>query len=352
MRAFWKVLLKGLKILLAALVLLEIASFLIITGSNYYIYGQFHETEAVRYDPYAIYINLKGERPTLNNPPERANSQVLTLWMFGGSTTRGVSADDSKTLPSFLARELNQVPPALPARVVNFGVDGFNSLLESKYLQKMLIESPSAPDVVIFYDGANDCTYFNQYRTPYAHHGYRQLKGLVESYHQSPIGLLKPLTAAWFTCLTRELWDKMHQGVLPLSPDDAALKEYAQSVVQRYDYVNKVARCFGATFFLIWQPFWWVETEAVTPALKQQEEQDIILSRRLALKHNFVIAHRELTRHLRGKSYFVDFTNILCSRQQPVYESDGIHLNPAGDHLVAQTIGRFLKEKLKRRPPD
>lgn len=350
MRSFWSVVWNGLKILLIVLGLIEVASFIIITGSNYYIYGQLHETEPVRYDPYAIYINLKGERPTTNNPPETAGSKVLTLWMFGGSTTRGVSEDDSQTLPSLLARELNQTSPPLPTRVVNFGVDGFNALLEVKYLQKMLIESPTPPDVVIFYDGANDCTYFNQYRTPYAHHGYRQLRGVVESYHQSPLGLLKPLTAAWFTCLTRELWDKMHQGLLPLSPDEPALTEYGRSLVQRYDYVNKVTRCFGATFFLIWQPFWWVETDPVAPAVKKQEEQEIVLSRRLALKENFVTTHRELTYHLKGKPYFVDFHNILCPRQQPVYESDGIHLNLAGDTMVAQTLSRYLKQQQTRIP--
>lgn len=347
MLKFWKIIRTGLKILVLVLVTIEIASFIIITGSNYYIYGQFWETEPVRYDPYAIYVNLHGERPTANNPPADNPGHYLNLWMFGGSTTRGVSKDDSLTLPSFLAKAMNQEAPVLPARVVNFGVDGFNSLLETKYLQKMLIESPTPPQVVIFYDGANDCTYFNQYRTAYAHHGYRQLRGVVESYHRSPIGLLKPLTAAWYTCLTRELWDKMHQGVVPLSPQDPALQEYAQSVVQRYDFVDRLARSFGATFFLIWQPFWWVESEPVDPAVQKQEERDIILGRRLALKHNFVVAHQELRERLKGKPYFVDFHNILCSRRQPVYESDGIHLNPAGDALAAREISRYLKGKLR-----
>jgi hypothetical protein len=41
----------------------------------------------------------------------------------------------------------------------------------------------------------------------------------------------------------------------------------------------------------------------------------------------------------------VDFRNILCSRQQPVYESDGIHLNPNGDRMVAAKMGEFLKQK-------
>ena len=41
-----------------------------------------------------------------------------------------------ETLPSFVSHDLNQVPPVMPARVHNFGVDGFNALMEVKYLQK------------------------------------------------------------------------------------------------------------------------------------------------------------------------------------------------------------------------
>jgi len=346
MRAFWRGLWKGIKVLLIGLLLLEFASFIIITGSIYFIYGQLREGEPVRYDPYALYINLQGERPTANNPTDAKPGQHLTIWMFGGSTTRGISEDDSQTLPSFLAKALNQEGPALPAQVVNFGVDGFNSLMESKYLEKMLIESPKPPQVIIFYDGANDCAYFSQYRTPYAHHGYRQLRGVVESHHRSLFGILKPLNAAWYTSFARELWDKMRQGVIPLSPDDPALQEYVGMTAQRYDFVNKVAGCFGATFLLIWQPYWWIETGTVAPGVQNQEKQDIIMGSHLALKHNFVVANNALAPRLADKPYFYDFNNILCLRQQTVYESDGIHLNPTGDMMMAREISQFLKKKL------
>ena len=82
--------------------------------------------------------------------------------MFGGSTTRGISDADSKTMPSYLAKVLNEADPKLTARVVNFGNDGYNGLLETKYLEKMLIESPTRPKLIVFYDGANDSAYFAQ----------------------------------------------------------------------------------------------------------------------------------------------------------------------------------------------
>jgi lysophospholipase L1-like esterase len=343
-RSFWGRLFKGITVLVGLVVLVEVFCFMVITLSIYFIYGQFREGEPVRYDANALYINRHGVRPTAYNASPEAGD-LTTIWMFGGSTTRGISLDDRETLPSFLARQLNQTPPVMTARVVNFGVDGFNALMESKYLQKMLIDSPAPPQIVVFYDGANDCAYFGQYRTPYAHHGYRQVRGVVESYHQSLFGMFKSLNAAWHTSFAWELYDKMRQGVFAISPEDPALQEYLDLAERRYDYIDKVARCFGADFQLFWQPCWWVETAPVAPAVKEQEEKTIILSDRWALQKNFVLVYSALFERLRDKPYFVDFRHILCSRTEPVYESDGIHLNPAGDRMVAAHMGEFLKNK-------
>ena len=135
----------------------------------------------------------------------------------------GATDYDDKTIPSFLATDLNQAEPRLPAYLINFGEPSFNSLMETKYLQKALIENRPLPQVIIFYDGANDCAYFAQDRTPYAHHGYWQLRGLVESYHQSFFGLLKPLNAAVYSSFTREFYDKIEQGLVPIHADSPVL---------------------------------------------------------------------------------------------------------------------------------
>jgi hypothetical protein len=344
MRAFWRFLFRGITIVVGSLVLLEILCFLIITGSIYHIYGQLREGEPVRYDPYALYINLHGERPTVNNAPY-GTKDLTTIWMFGGSTTRGISLKDSETLPSFVSQQFNQVAPVMPAHVVNFGVDGFNALMEVKYLQKALIERPIKPQIITFYDGDNDCAYFAQYRTPYAHQGYRQVRGLVESYHRSFFGMFKSLNAAWYTSSVRELYDKMREGVFAVSPDDPALKEYLDQCMQRYDYIDKVAHCFGAHFQLFWQPCWWVETGTVPPAVKEQEKKTIILNKHWDMEKNYILIYNALVEKLHNKPYFVDMRNILCSRQQPVYESDGMHLNPTGDRMVAKFIADLLKKE-------
>ena len=67
--------------------MVEIASFLAISISNYWIYGQLRDGEPVHYDPYALF--LEGVRPTYNNPAP--GKSCRPVWLFGGSTMRGAS---------------------------------------------------------------------------------------------------------------------------------------------------------------------------------------------------------------------------------------------------------------------
>ena len=333
-----------LKWLVIAAILVEIFSFLVITVSNYWIYGQVKDGDPVRYDPYALFVAENGPRPTAHNPAGAPAKNDKIFWLFGGSTMRGATDRDDKTIPSFLAAVLNEAEPRLAAYLINFGEPSFNCLMETKYLQKALIEDSPLPQVIIFYDGANDCAYFAQMRTPDAHHGYGQLKGMVESYHHSFFGLLKPLNAALYSSFTREFYDKIRQGVIPIDPDSPELQQMVAATEKRYDYVQRVASAFGARFLLVWQPCWWVETGRVAKAVKAQE--DIVVGRHLALRHNFEVTYNALAARLKDKPYFVDFRNVLCSRTQPTYQPDGIHLEDAGREMVARRLGEVLKARL------
>ena len=327
-----------------ALIGLEVLSFVIVTASIYWVYGQFREGEGVDYDPYAIYINHQSNRPTAYNPHPPDKSRHKIIWVFGGSTIRGVTDQDERTLPSYLSYYLNRVEPYLPAVVINFGVDGYNSLLETKYLQKELIENPLPPDVIIFYDGANDAAYFCQHRTPYGHHGYRRLRALIESYHRSLWGLLKPLNAAVMASFTKELYDKFRHGMVAIDPKSPLLKKFVELNNQRYDYVNKMAKSWGARFYLVFQPVWYVETCEVMPSLREKETKVMLLEKFSALRLNNEVTLRALNARLQRKPYFVDFQNVLCSRQEMVYQSDGIHLEDVGRQMVARELAGLLKK--------
>ena len=142
---------------------------------------------------------------------------------------------------------------------------------------------------------------------------------------------------------------KMCQGIFPLDADDPALIAFQQTALKRYAFVDRLAKSFGADFLLCWQPCWWVETAPVEPAVESKEKATIIMGERWAMKHNFVTIYQALWETLRDKPYFVDFRNILTTRRQEVYEADGIHLNPAGDQMVAAEMGLILKNRFAGR---
>lgn len=345
MKKYLGLILAFLKWTVIILVIVEIMSFLFLTVANLLIFGSVWEGSRVNYDPYSLF--QEGPRPTANHPSSPAASKNhRTIWMFGGSTMRGSTKDHARTIPSFLAGILNREGNPHSFMVRNFGENSYNSLLETKYLQKLLIESPARPDLIIFMDGANESVYFSQGLNPYAHFGYQRLEALIESHRRSLLGLLKPLAAAVYASFTLEIYDKLQQTVIPIDADSPKLRKFVDLTVQRYDYVNQQAGFYGAKFLLFWQPVLFLETCKVSPEVAEMEKgYPINEVRFVAVCQNIQIINQALAAALRDKPYFVDFQNILCSRTGQVYKDDGVHLRDAGRMMVAREMSRVLQER-------
>lgn len=335
-----------LTILLLSVIGIELLCFFAITASNYIIYGLAREGSRVVYDPYTLFLLRDGVRKSEFSSESRDNSKNRLVWMFGGSTMRGSSDFDEQTIPSRVARHLNASNTGFHFTVINYGVDSFNSLLETKYLQKLLIESPSTPDIVIFYDGANESTYFAQYRTPYGHHGYRRLKGMIESYHASWFGIFKPINAFIYTSFTKELYDKIRLVLHPIHEDAPSLSQLINFTERRYDYLSRMASCHDAKFLLIWQPMLWVENCDQSEKSLDTEKLNIVGESRLGvMKNNFRVVYEALASAMNSRSYFVSFRDSLCGRPSSVYFPDGVHLKPIGDEIIGNKIGALIIER-------
>lgn len=335
------------KWIVIAVICLEILSFLALTITNFIFYGHAREGSRAVYDPYTLFLQSAGVRPTAFGSLSKDAKKNRLVWMFGGSTMRGATEFDDRTIPSFVAHYLNSRETGFHYTVMNFGMNSFNSLLEVKYLEKLLIESDAKPDVIIFYDGANDAKYFAEHRHPHGHHGYRRTKALIESYYRSPVGLLKPLSAAVHSSFTKELYDKVNQVAVPIESDSPSLAALVTADLKRYDFVNKLAACYGARFILYWQPMLWVEDCSVSESVRQQEKNLILNSDRFkTVRHNFTIPYVALAEQLAAKPYFVSLRSVLCSRTVSVYQPDGVHLTDEGRKIVGLKIGMDLEKRL------
>jgi lysophospholipase L1-like esterase len=323
----------------------EVLSFAAVTATNYIFYGHAREGSRAVYDAYTLFLQQHGVRPTAYNSHSDDPRKNKYIWIFGGSTMRGATDFSDRTIPSCLSMLLNSNRDGLNFTIINFGTNSFNSLLETKYLQKKLIDV-QPPDIIIFYDGANDVKYFLEHRDPYAHHGYRRAKALIESYYRSWFGLLKPLNAAIYASFTKELYDKIMQVGGPVDSNTAEFREMVDFTEKRYDHVNKLAACYGARFILFWQPTLWTEDCRATESARAGE-RNIILDddRWVTVRNNFMKPYIALRERLEKKDYFVDFGAALCNRQVPAYKPDGVHLTDEGRFLIAESIASVLKEK-------
>ncbi|MBM3299067.1 MAG: SGNH/GDSL hydrolase family protein [Deltaproteobacteria bacterium] len=338
------------KVLIGAIISIEVLSFLAITITNFILYGHPREGPRSVYDPYTLFLQSAGPRTTMHNSVSLDPVKNRTLWLFGGSTMRGENFDNDKTIPSYLAEYLNSGTSGLHFTVKNYGMNAFNSLLETKYLQKLLAEGEKPPHMIVFYDAANDAKYFAEHRNAHGHYGFRRTSALIESYYRSWFGLLKPLNAAIYASFAKELYDKIHQLAVPLEPDSPELRRLVDLATKRYDYVDKVAECMGADFILFWQPTLWVEECPEIPADVKEKEKSALLDsdKYAAMRVNFALPYLMLADRLKHKPYFVSLQDALCTRKVPAYMADGVHTTEQGNKILAMRMGRIIEKRMEK----
>ncbi|MFH0960904.1 MAG: SGNH/GDSL hydrolase family protein [Pseudomonadota bacterium] len=340
LRTLWN----GLKIVLLVVLALEVISFAAMTVHNYILYGNVYSHVPVRYDPNTLFLmrdtNPSSEFNSVSNDPQLNR----IVWMFGGSTVRcNAHWDPNQTLPALVSKFLNQKARPYHFTVVNFGENGFNSLLESKYFQKAIADSHEPPNLVIFYDGANDCFQYAEYREPEGHVGYRRLKGFIEGYRMSWFGIFKPISAAVYTSYTNEFIDRFRMLGDPVDPDSPNLDKMALFTARRFDHVAKVANCYSSEFLLLWQPVLWVENCQVGEAVNLEESTMFLDARKFPdLKQSVETTYNKLEHELLNKPYFVSLRNSLCGRQTACFQPDGIHLTCQGNEEMAQRIAELI----------
>ena len=101
-----------------------------------------------------INVDADGVRRTWTCPEDGSGTgEPLRIFTFGGSAMWGVGARDDFTIPSFLARKLQE--KGIRCQVTNFGESGYVSTQEVIALLQQLRDG-NIPDLVIFYDGVND----------------------------------------------------------------------------------------------------------------------------------------------------------------------------------------------------
>jgi len=98
-----------------------------------------------------IHVDERGLRRTWG--PESLPDDAKKVFFFGGSAMWGTGARDAHTIPSQVAKILDQ--KGIAVRCFNFGESGYVSTQELIALA-LEVRRGNIPDVAVFYDGFND----------------------------------------------------------------------------------------------------------------------------------------------------------------------------------------------------
>ncbi len=334
-------------------------------GKDKYQYGrEFSKAQSLReFKPHYLwrslpmkgtYVNVgeNGLRRTVKadlisqNHPEQPPKKV---YMLGGSTMWGEGSPDSDTIPSRLQAILGE-----GYDVYNLGEIGYMSVQEYNYLLERLTEG-ERPDVVVFYDGAND-GYTSVYSPgePRGIHSIEQLldirvksssltETIMDVFRKSHYQKLGKLWAAKSKKL--EAWD---QAIEPKI--EANITKTLDSYDELIRQVQAISGVYGFEPYFFWQPVLFSGTRH----MKGQDYEQAIIDEASPVwvqsqQRLFQSAKEQFTGREAEHVYFLG--HVLDEVEGPVY-IDWCHMGPRGNQVVAEAMARrILKNGLKNESP-
>lgn len=326
------------------------------------------------YEPYTMWkrrpyrgnyttIDVLGQRKTHFNS---SNSNALQVWVFGGSTVWGVGAPDEETIPSHLAKLLNE-EFGIDANVRNLGERGFVSTQEVIYLMREL-QAGKRPDVVVFYDGVNDAAAVSLWpEFPGSHISYDTVRNRFEAIN-ADAGLSSFVRSTGLYRASRIVLDRLdgdpfeRDGIIVYSePDDGSEPDYDWLAERGIDVwlanarvVESLARDYEFTTLTFFQPGLSSDGKPLDPS-----ERDLLASEMRFASLDMIIRVRaqmalSLNRRLADPSTsetVVNLNDLFIDISEPLY-IDYVHVTGRGNEIAARKIGMVVLERLCNSPPD
>jgi lysophospholipase L1-like esterase len=287
-------------------------------------------------------------RRTVNNCRRRTDRR-LTIWVFGGSTVAGMHVPDAATIPSYLSEVLNADDGGACVDVMNLGVIGYVTNQET-ILLTALLKAGHRPDVVVFYDGANDAgTGAYSPGIASAHADLFDIKRRVEhSVNVSGIADRSYAVRAARAALAHliggvPVFARNGGHVAPPYGSEQTLRRQVQETLDNYEanlaLVEVLGRAYGFRRYYFWQPILSYGSKRQTAfehaylSLPQYNDPDEYRAT--------VAVYREAERRAALHGRFTFLGHVFDGVGDPVY-LDTVHLGPGGNRAIAAAIARVL----------
>lgn len=261
---------------------------------------------------------VDGRRATWT-PPE-CGCRRYTVWWFGGSAAWGYYQRDDDTIPSQLARLAWEQGVALD--IQNLALPGHSASQEVQLFAQLSATSDAAPDLAVFYDGANEL-FLQEFRN-------NDGRGADES----PASYAEDELDSFVRAVTwpQRMWPWRNDGRLPADPSDDALDapQVAHHAVNRYarqlDIAARLGDGAGIPTMFVWQPTMSAAPAAAVDEWEPMAPPDADWHRRLV-----AAARSELPTSV------LDLSDAFDDLRTPVFP-DFAHTNERGSGVVARAL--------------
>lgn len=306
----------------------------------------------VRYEPFTVWRHPPYQSSTVNVDASRrrvvpATSQApdaLQVFFFGGSTMWGTSSPDWATLPNQVV-ELFQGRSTRPLHAVNFGESAWVSTQSLIALQQAL-QRGERPEVVVFYEGANDLLMGFVNNSPFEHGEYVRVASVFNSN-----GRGRGSRMVWFPrpgSLARGLmpntffrFDRSQQYArAPVGGSEEQLQQLAEQVAQVYRTNQETVRALGRRYQFETR-FYWQPHSAYGKKPLNEAEEAIIAQRTpnpqwlRSFRRFASLVHAAVTEMPSEDSR--DLSNVFAEQTQQIY-TDPSHVTPEGNRLIAEAM--------------
>ena len=209
----------------------------------------------------------------------------------------------------------------------------------------MLELRKDTPDIVIFYDGAND-----------VYSGYQNKKagvpqhGAISAYNIKYMNFVTMYTECsyfWecFTYLKNKLVDARDKSIYATDNAIEDKEKLAEDVIDTYSRniktIHGLEKEYGFKSYFFWQPSLYTKKY-----LSETEENLIEKHLEMAQLYNLAVNYSHLK--LNADTSFNDISNIFDNHNETVF-IDWAHLGENGNEIVANEIGEIIIKDLRER---
>lgn len=282
-----------------------------------------------------ININEAGNRLTHASD---CGGDAYRIYIFGGSTIWGYGVPDWNTVPTGVQIALLD----LGVCVVNFGELGYTSTQNLIRLSQLIAQG-DIPDMVIFYDGANDVTAANRNSIPGGHFYYEAIHRVVNTDAFAPKS--PTFGEALVNFLSQTAIYRLIAGDPPtiqpnwaLPPlDDAFVNATVQTYLNNITMAKALSDAHGIQFVAFVQPILFMSKRPVN-----EEEQQFLWDMPGGLSNLFWRVYPQWERAADKRDYLFYLGMALDDQIERVW-IDFNHLNAIGNLAIAHEIVAIIR---------